>query len=140
VKHHQYLQNKYLGTAVLWHDEHDNSVGPGEVISITPKDRVLVLEFSTGLYHELWPMIDAVEVIKFSDEQYEALPENIRNEISIATCVGPRCGYDNECGQRRLFGHDYCEEHTVQVEWPEHDPRDDIWADNDGLVGKEVLG
>ena len=113
--YHKDLIDRFVGREVLWHDENNYSRGPGTVIGVTKDNKLRIIGHDTFCTFERWPIIDQVEVIKFSDEQYEALPQILRDEISNATSLGTLCGADG-CSDSRVFGGEYCAEHEVMSE------------------------
>jgi hypothetical protein len=122
------LINRFVGTEVIWHDENNYSVGPGTVVGLTKDSKLRIIEHQTLMYVNKWAIIDQVEVIKFSDEQYEALPQILRDEIRNATSQGDQCGTD-DCTDRRVFGGEFCAEHEVMFFESENDPREDLFWD-----------
>jgi len=127
----------YLGQEVIWHDEHGNSIGPGTVLDVRPTPGSImlsVLEHSTQLYQRVSVSHDGVERVQFSDEQVEALPRIVLDEIRCALEYGNECAVD-QCGESRIFSDSLCLGHALgqdEGNWPDfHDEAPD-WVD-DGL-------
>lgn len=119
--YHRDLIDRFVGREVIWHDEDNYSRGPGTVIGVTKDNKLRIIEHETLVYRTKWAIIDQVEVIKFSDEQYETLPQILRDEIVWATSVGTYCDSLAECTNHRVFGGQFCADHEPQDE-PEYDP------------------